>query len=564
MARADGAARHTRYRDRLARGLDRRCGDFWQPAIYVPAMLCTIGILSLPIDAQTHALALDFGHSRTNWLVWMTGWARTRAVDLAVASILVLLLYAIMRRSSRWWWLAVWIGFLANTTLAGYLRVRTFEITAKRLEPIGWRYPEVVADMESVARNAGAIIPPERLVELTIPSGLGRPGYQPEFAAATPIGTLQRVIFAEQLIDDTSRPQLLFVFGHEMGHLVLHHDLKNRLIDAIILLALAYLEAFVRAGGCWCGVGRARDGASPAMSDLASLLPLLLFMLVALNFAKLPAFNATSRYFEHEADRYGLEAIHGIVPDPGAAAAGVFELCAQKCGPDAPSLDGLMGFWFREHPTEVERTRFATTYDPWSHGRQPRYVRPALEDRCRDWCLSERRSLRGTRAMSATTRRPGDDGRARVARSGYLLAQSIVVLCVGCGYGFGNREFTDARSAAIAFAKALQVQDTARMRQLSWGTVRSGLPVILREMPEAYTQFARPTPQVVTIHGGGIYGGYNEFLIVSRDHSESCRGGIRLLILTDKDASRVASIRLVPALDSVSDDACRKQINGAS
>ena len=100
-------------------------------------------------------------------------------------------------------------------------------------------------------------------------------------------------------------------------------------------------------------------------------------MLVALNFAKLPAFNATSRYFEHEADRYGLEAIHGIVPNPGAAAAGVFDLCARKCGPDA-NLDGLMGFWFREHPTEAERTQFAITYDPWSHGQRPRYIEPPL------------------------------------------------------------------------------------------------------------------------------------------------------------------------------------------
>ncbi len=359
-----------RYRDRLARVFGRR----WVSAvIYVPAMLCTIGIVSLPIDAQNHALALDFGHSRTNWLMWMSSWARTRAVDLAVGSILVLLLYAIIRLSPRRWWLAVWVGFLANTTLAGFLRVRTFERSAKSLEPVGWRYPEVVADMERVARNAGAIIPPGRLLELTSPSGLGRPGYQPEFAAATPIGTLQRVIFAEQLIDDTSRPQLLFVFGHELGHLVLHHDLENRLTDAVILLALAYL-AF-RA----CGWMLSRWGPAwgiTAMSDLASL-PLMLLMLVALNFAKLPAFNATSRYFEHEADRYGLEAIHGIVPNPGVAAAGVFDLCARKCGPDA-NLDGLMGFWFREHPTEVERTQFATTYDPWSHGRQPRYVRQAL------------------------------------------------------------------------------------------------------------------------------------------------------------------------------------------
>ena len=43
-----------RYRDWLARVVGHR----WvSAAIYVPAMLCTIGILSLPIDAQNHALA---------------------------------------------------------------------------------------------------------------------------------------------------------------------------------------------------------------------------------------------------------------------------------------------------------------------------------------------------------------------------------------------------------------------------------------------------------------------------------------------------------------------------
>jgi hypothetical protein len=163
----------------------------------------------------------------------------------------------------------------------------------------------------------------------------------------------------------------------------------------------------------------------------------------------------------------------------------------------------------------------------------------------------------------AITWKRGDDGRRRLPRSGRRLAYLTVALCLGCGYGFGNREFAEEKSAAIAFAQALEVRDTARMRQLSWGTVRSGIPEILREMPAAYTQFARPTPQVVTMHGGGIYGGYNEFLVESR-RLQSCRGGIRLMMLTEKDTSRVVSIRLVPALDSVSDDGCRKQIDGTS
>jgi len=151
----------------------------------------------------------------------------------------------------------------------------------------------------------------------------------------------------------------------------------------------------------------------------------------------------------------------------------------------------------------------------------------------------------------------------RPRRAGPLLAVSTAALFLGCGYGFGNHDFADAQSTAIAYAQALQAGDTARMRQLSWGTIQTGIPVLLREMPPAYTQFATPTPQLVTIHGGGIYGGSNEFLVESKQLA-SCRGGIRVMVLTQKNTSRVASIHLVPPLDSVSDDACRKEINGTS
>ena len=155
------------------------------------------------------------------------------------------------------------------------------------------------------------------------------------------------------------------------------------------------------------------------------------------------------------------------------------------------------------------------------------------------------------------------NGCPQSCRGGRLLAVSAAALCLGCGYGFGNRDFADAQSTAIAYAQALQAGDTARMRQLSWGTIQTGIPVLLREMPPAYTQFATPTPQLVTIHGGGIYGGSNEFLVESKQLA-SCRGGIRVMVLTQKNTARVASIHLVPPLDSVSDDACRKEINGTS
>jgi hypothetical protein len=101
------------------------------------------------------------------------------------------------------------------------------------------------------------------------------------------------------------------------------------------------------------------------------------------------------------------------------------------------------------------------------------------------------------------------------------------------------------------------------MRRLSWGRVQSGIPAIVRETPAAYSQFGNAGLRIVTLHGGGTYGGYSEFLVESMPLA-SCHGGVVLMMLTEKDTSRVASIRLAPPLDSVSDDGCRMQINGAS
>ncbi len=49
------------------------------------------------------------------------------------------------------------------------------------------------------------------------------------------------------------------------------------------------------------------------LDDWASL-PLLVLILSVLTFLATPVFNAVSRHYEHQADQYGLEVIHGLVP----------------------------------------------------------------------------------------------------------------------------------------------------------------------------------------------------------------------------------------------------------
>lgn len=361
-----------RYRAWSARVVARP----WVTAgLYVPAVLCTVAILSAPIDAWNHALALHFARSPAGWLAWTVHWGQARAVDILVAVLVALLLYPIMRRSRRAGWLLAWGLLVAAIVGPEFMQARTYELATKRLDPLQWRYPQLVADMERVARHAGDSIPPGDLVEAAFPVSLRGSGFAPEFAAASPMWVPDRIIFSGSLFNEASRSEILFVFGHEMGHLALHHSLREFLIEATILLALVYLAFHV---GHWMVSRWGRRWGIESMAELTSL-PLLLLLLAALNFVKVPAFNMTHRHYEHEADRYGLEAIHGMVPDPGAAAVGLFQLCAWGCGP-YEDLDGVPGFWFRNHPTTDERIQFARTYDPWSPGRRPWYVVPRAMD----------------------------------------------------------------------------------------------------------------------------------------------------------------------------------------
>jgi Zn-dependent protease with chaperone function len=95
---------------------------------------------------------------------------------------------------------------------------------------------------------------------------------------------------------------------------------------------------------------------------------LLLVVTVAAELAQ-PVLNGFIRKHEHDADVFGLEAIHGIVPESAQAAAQAFQILGETnlSDPDPPAF---IRFWLYNHPPLAERLRFAATYDPWSKGRR--------------------------------------------------------------------------------------------------------------------------------------------------------------------------------------------------
>ena len=71
---------------------------------------------------------------------------------------------------------------------------------------------------------------------------------------------------------------------------------------------------------------------------------------------------------------FGLEAIHGLVPDPQRTAAEAFQILGETNLSD-PDPGPFITLWLYDHPPLADRLRFAAEYDPWGKGQAPRYVK---------------------------------------------------------------------------------------------------------------------------------------------------------------------------------------------
>ena len=86
------------------------------------------------------------------------------------------------------------------------------------------------------------------------------------------------------------------------------------------------------------------------LDDWASL-PALLLLLSIFSFLFDPISNAYSRHMEHQADVYGLEVTHGILPDAAQAAADSFQVEGESSLAE-PDPNPLNVFLFIRSPAD--------------------------------------------------------------------------------------------------------------------------------------------------------------------------------------------------------------------
>ncbi|HLZ00424.1 MAG TPA: M48 family metallopeptidase [Candidatus Angelobacter sp.] len=349
------------------RGIAEACGKnrFIQALVFVALFLITTTILQLPLDAYQQSISRQYGLSVQGWGSWFGDVLKGMLVGYVVFSLAAWRVRRYIEKYPRFWWFHLWLRAVPFVVLLIFLAPLVIDPLFNTFEPLDKSNPQLVDAIEKVTQRGGLTIPRDRMFLMNAGEKVTTLN-----AYVTGFGPSKRVVVWDTTIKNATTPETLFVYGHEMGHYVLNHILFGIAATAIGLFIGFYLLyrianwAFPRFQSRW----RLRE-----LSDWSALVMLILIFSI-MGTISAPIGNGFSRQLEHNADVYGLEVTHGINPNPQETAAHTFQILGEL-SLTYPNPSKAVVFWYYNHPPISDRVKFAHSYDPWSKGEQPKYVK---------------------------------------------------------------------------------------------------------------------------------------------------------------------------------------------
>jgi Zn-dependent protease with chaperone function len=353
VARIRGFAEQT-TENRLLQGL-----------IFIPVLTLVLDLADLPVRMAWHGLSLHYRQSVQSWGSWFLDWSKGVLIELAFLALMGLILFLVIRKSPRRWWFYFWLASLPIILGIFILEPIVIEPLFYKFEPLADQHPQLTADLQKLTQRAGLQIPRDRMFLMNASTKTNELN-----AYVTGFGRSKRVVIFDNTIQKLTPQETLFIFGHEAGHYVLNHIRNGFLFFAVVSLIVLYaayrlLQAILARWGTNWKVYGPQDWAALAV---------LLLILEGIMFISSPVINGYSRAQKHAADVFGLELIHGIVPNSAQIAANAFQALGEIDLAD-PNPPAFITFWMYSHPPLAERLVFAHSYDPWGKNQLPKYIK---------------------------------------------------------------------------------------------------------------------------------------------------------------------------------------------
>ncbi len=307
--------------------------------LYVLMLMLISRALGFPIDYYGFRLEHRYHLSNQRLRSWLWDEFKGTLVGLVFATIVVELLYLLIRHVQHWWF-AAWALFLGLFVLLAQLApVVLFPIFYK-FEPM--ENEELRRRLVLLSERAGTRVRGVYKWKLSEKSKKAN-------AALTGLGATRRIILADTLLDHYSDDEIEAVLAHELGHHVYRHIFKSILVQAGITLAGFYVANEV------LRYAVERGNMFETMSDFANL-PLLVLVATVLSFLLMPALNAYSRFNERQADRYCFQSVANVEPFISS----MNKLAEQNLAEKTPSR--WVEWFFHSHPAIAKRVAAAEAW----------------------------------------------------------------------------------------------------------------------------------------------------------------------------------------------------------
>jgi STE24 endopeptidase len=299
-----------------------------------------VGLLSFPWDywvgfVREH----DYGLSRQDFSHWFTEQMQGFGLNLAIGSIAIAILYFIIWLAKKNWW--IW-GTAAAIIFAAVASM----LAPVYIAPIFNHYYEMPDSplKESVLQMAQANgVPTTHVYEFDVSRQSNRVTANVSGFAGT-----TRISMADNLINRETPGGVRAVLGHEIGHYVLDHNVSLLVMFTLLIVVVFALANWLfnklSAGERW-GIRNVWDPAG---------MPLLFSVIGFLFLIATPINNNITRFHEHQADMFGLNAARE--PD-GFAESALLLSEYRKMEPSA-----FEEWFFYDHPSGYDRIHMAMVW----------------------------------------------------------------------------------------------------------------------------------------------------------------------------------------------------------
>ena len=326
----------------LSRFLNATVNSYWVSlGLFLIIFIVLLTVVLAPFSFYS-GFVVDhrFKLSTQNVKGWLLDEVKGLGVELVFAVVAGAILYYLIRTTPLWWVVAAAIFALFSIFLSTILPYVILPIFYK-VTPISDE--QLKTELVQMSERMGV----KNINRVLVADESSKSVRANAFFSG--VGDRKTIVLFDTLLNNFTKREITTVVAHELGHYVNKDIWAEAAMSGLLLIPPFFLADYaLRTGASSLGLAGITDPAG---------IPLIIAILIGVNFVLQPITNSISRFVERRADEFGLKAAN----DPQAQASAEKRLADLSLSVDTPNK--LVEYLFYTHPPSSQRIKLAEQWN---------------------------------------------------------------------------------------------------------------------------------------------------------------------------------------------------------